>query len=176
MIFVWWESRTTKEALVPLHIFKDRNFSVSNVGISAMGLAATAMGFPLMLYAQLVRGYSALEASLLMAPMALMSLFMAPVVGKLTDKVHPRWLVGTGFAMTSISIFWVSAFLTPTSARVADPGADGLARLRHGRHLGTAGGNGDPQPADEPRGCRCRGLQRHPTGRLGHRLGRASRC
>ncbi len=113
--FVWWESRTTKEALVPLHIFKDRNFSVSNVGISAMGLAATAMGFPLMLYAQLVRGYSALEASLLLAPMAIVSLIMAPVVGKLTDKVHPRLLVSTGFAMTSISIFWVSAFLTPTS-------------------------------------------------------------
>ena len=109
-VFVWWESRTTKEALVPLHIFRDRNFSVSNVGISAMGLAATAMGFPLMLYAQLVRGYSALEASLLMAPMAVVSLIMAPVVGKLTDRVHPRWLVGTGFALTSISIFWVSAF------------------------------------------------------------------
>jgi EmrB/QacA subfamily drug resistance transporter len=115
VMFVWWESRTTKEALVPLHIFRDRNFSVSNVGISAMGLAATAMGFPLMLYAQLVRGYSALEASLLMAPMALVSLVMAPVVGGLTDKVHPRLLVSTGFALTSISIFWVSAFLTPTS-------------------------------------------------------------
>ena len=103
-----------------------------------MGLAATAMGFPLMLYAQLVRGYSALEASLLMAPMAIVSLIMAPVVGKFTDKVHPRLLVGTGFAMTSISIFWVSAFLTPTCRRVADPGADGPARLRHGRHLGAA--------------------------------------
>ena len=111
--FVWWESRTTKEALVPLHIFRDRNFSVSNLGISAMGLAAVAMGFPLILYAQLVRGYTALEASLLFAPMALLSLVMAPVVGGLTDKVHPRLLVTTGFALCSISIFWVSTALTP---------------------------------------------------------------
>ena len=113
--FVWWESRTAKEPLVPLSIFRDRNFSVSNVGISAMGLAATAMGFPLMLYAQLVRGYSALEASLLMAPMAVLSLVMAPVVGGLTDKVHPRLLVSTGFALCSISVFWVSTALTPGS-------------------------------------------------------------
>ena len=113
VVFVWWESRTTKEALVPLHIFRDRNFSVSNLGISAMGLAAVAMGFPLILYAQLVRGYSALEASLLFAPMALLSLVMAPVVGGLTDKVHPRLLVTTGFALCSISIFWVSTALTP---------------------------------------------------------------
>ncbi len=113
VVFVWWESRTTKEALVPLHIFRDRNFSVSSLGISAMGLAAVAMGFPLILYAQLVRGYSALEASLLFAPMALLSLVMAPVVGGLTDKVHPRLLVTTGFGLCSISIFWVSSALTP---------------------------------------------------------------
>ena len=114
-VFVWWESRTTKEPLVPLRIFGDRNFSVSNVGISAMGLAATAMGFPLMLYAQLVRGYSALEASLLMAPMAFLSLVMAPVVGRFTDKVHPRVLVCGGFVLTSAAVFWVAAFLTPGS-------------------------------------------------------------
>ena len=57
-LFVLWQARTTKEPLVPLQLFRDRNFSVSNVGISAMGFAATAMGFPLMLYAQLVRGLS----------------------------------------------------------------------------------------------------------------------
>ena len=78
-----------------------------------MGIGATAMGFPLMLYAQLVRGYSALEASLLMAPMAVVSLVMAPVVGRFTDKVHPRLLVGVGFAMTSIAAVWVSVGMTP---------------------------------------------------------------
>ncbi len=113
VLFVWWQSRNTREPLVPLSMFADRNFSISNVGITCMGLAATAMGFPLMLYAQLVRGYSALEASLLMAPMALVSLAMAPVVGGFTDKVHPRVLVVSGFALTSIAVFWVAAVLTP---------------------------------------------------------------
>jgi EmrB/QacA subfamily drug resistance transporter len=111
--FVVWEGRNRKEPLVPLSIFGDRNFSVANIGITTMGFAATAMGFPLMLWAQLVRGDSALQASLLMVPMAVVSFVMAPVVGRLTDVLHPRLLVGTGFAIASAAIFGVSFSLTP---------------------------------------------------------------
>jgi EmrB/QacA subfamily drug resistance transporter len=112
-VFVLWEARNRQEPLVPLSIFADRNFSVSNVGISCMGFAAVAMGFPLMLYAQLVRGLSALEASLLMVPMAVVSLVMAPVVGRFTDKVHPRLLTCGGFGLTSVAVFWVAQGLAP---------------------------------------------------------------
>lgn len=114
-LFVWWEARNTKEPLVPLSIFGDRNFSVANVAITSMGFAATSMGFPLMLYAQLVRGDSAFKASLLMVPMAIISLIMAPIVGRFTDKVHPRALTGLGFALSSIAIFLVAVPMTPTS-------------------------------------------------------------
>ena len=57
-VFVLWQARNTREPLVPLALFGDRNFSLANVAISAMGFAITAMAFPLMLYAQLVRGLS----------------------------------------------------------------------------------------------------------------------
>ena len=43
---------------MPLGLFRDRNFSLANVGITTVGFAFTSMGFPLMLYAQLVRGLS----------------------------------------------------------------------------------------------------------------------
>ncbi|HWJ83023.1 MAG TPA: DHA2 family efflux MFS transporter permease subunit [Nocardioides sp.] len=112
-VFLVWERRNRREPLLPLGLFKDRNFSVSNVGITCMGFAAVSMGFPLMLYAQLVRGYSALEASLLMAPMAVMSFVMAPIVGRFTDKVHPRILTGLGFSVTSLGVFWVALSLDP---------------------------------------------------------------
>src|SRR3546814_6144720 len=55
-IFVFWQSRNRKEPLVPLRLFRDRNFSVSNVAISTMSFAITAIGFPFMLYAKLVLG------------------------------------------------------------------------------------------------------------------------
>jgi MFS family permease len=69
-----------------------------------------------MLYAQLVRGYSPLQSALLFVPMAVMSIILAPIVGKFTDKVHPRTLTGVGFAVTAFSIFLISRTLTPNGA------------------------------------------------------------
>jgi EmrB/QacA subfamily drug resistance transporter len=112
-VFVVWQSKNRAEPLVPLHLFRDRNFSISNFSISTMSFTATAMGFPTMLYAQLVRGDSPLEAALLFVPMAVVSIVMAPIVGRFTDKVHPRALCGLGFAITALAIFLISRTLTP---------------------------------------------------------------
>jgi EmrB/QacA subfamily drug resistance transporter len=114
--FVIWQAVNTSEPLVPLSLFRDRNFSLANVAISSMGLAVTAMGFPIMLYAQLVRGLSPTGAALLLVPMAAMSILLAPWVGKLTDRVHPRLLSSFGFLAVMGSFLWLAAEMTPDSA------------------------------------------------------------
>jgi MFS family permease len=114
-LFVFWQSRNKKEPLVPLSLFRDRNFSLANVGISTMGFAITAMAFPIMLYAQLVRGLTPTQSALLLVPMAIMSIVLAPFVGKLTDRVHPRLITGVGFTCTVISLVWLSEVMTPDS-------------------------------------------------------------
>jgi MFS family permease len=111
-VFLLWQRVNRQEPLVPLSLFGDRNFSISNFAISTMSFTATAMGFPTMLYAQLVRGYSPLESALLFVPMALMSIILAPIVGRFTDRVHPRVLTGAGFAITALAIFLLSRTLT----------------------------------------------------------------
>ncbi len=55
--FVVWQAVNRGEPLVPLGLFRDRNFSLANLGISAVGFAVTAMGFPLMLFTQIVLGF-----------------------------------------------------------------------------------------------------------------------
>ncbi len=112
-LFVYWQHRNTAEPLVPLRIFRDRNYSLANVGIGTISFAFTAMGFPLMLYAQLVRGLSPTESALLLVPMAVMSIALAPGIGKLTDRIHPRTITFTGFAAVAISLVWLSMLLTP---------------------------------------------------------------
>ena len=111
--FIYWQSRNTAEPLVPLRLFRERNFSLANVGISTISFAFTAMAFPMMLYAQLVRGNTPTEAALLLVPMALFSIMLAPVVGRLTDTVHPRTITVVGFATTCLSLVWLSAVMTP---------------------------------------------------------------
>ncbi len=115
VLFVVWQGLNRKEPLVPLRLFRDRNFSLANVGITVISFTFTALGFPLMLYAQLVRGLSPTEAALLMVPMALMSIVLAPFVGKLTDRVHPRYINSVGFATVGISLLWLVQVMTPDS-------------------------------------------------------------
>ncbi|MBB3043831.1 DHA2 family efflux MFS transporter permease subunit [Nocardioides soli] len=113
--FVWWQWRNQREPLVPLTLFHDRNFSLGNAAIAVVGFAITAMAFPLMLYAQGVRGMSPTEAALLLVPMAVLAILLARRVGRLTDRVHPRLLIGFGFAVMAASFGWLSQVMTVDS-------------------------------------------------------------
>jgi EmrB/QacA subfamily drug resistance transporter len=112
-VFLWWQARNRSEPLVSLALFRDRNFSLANVGITTIGFAITAMAFPMMLWAQLVRGYSPTRAALLLVPMAVLSGGLAPWVGKLTDRTHPRLLTGIGLTAFPVSLVWMAAAMDP---------------------------------------------------------------
>jgi len=116
VMFVLWQARNRREPLVPLVLFRDRNFSVSNLAITVMGFVGVSMGYPLMLWAQAVRGFSPTQAALLMVPMAVMSIVLAQPVGSLTDRIHPRIIVGTGFVLSIIGMFTLATQLRPDSS------------------------------------------------------------
>ena len=115
-VFVWWQSHVRTEPLVPLSLFRDRNFSLSNAAITTVGFAIIAMGFPFMLFTQAVLGYSPTKSALLLVPVALFSGALAPVVGRFVDTVHPRYITAGGMLLCSISLFWVSRLMTPSVA------------------------------------------------------------
>ncbi|GCD90533.1 DHA2 family efflux MFS transporter permease subunit [Nocardioides sp. LS1] len=111
--FVWWQARNSAEPLVPLHLFRDRNFSLANIAISVMGFAITAMAIPLMIWAQVVRGMSPTRSALLLVPMAVMTIALAKPIGSLTDRVHPRLITSIGFGLIVGSLVWLSFVMTP---------------------------------------------------------------
>jgi EmrB/QacA subfamily drug resistance transporter len=115
-LFILWQSRIRTEPLVPLGLFRDRNFSLSNIAISAVGFSITGMAFPFMLYAQVVRGLTPTRSALLLVPMAVLSGALAPVAGKLTDRIHPRTITAFGLALCSASLFWLSRVTTVETA------------------------------------------------------------
>lgn len=99
--------------MVPLRLFKDRNFSLANVAIITVGGAVTSMTIPLMLYLQSVLGLSPMGAAVLASPMAVLSGVLAPFVGRLVDRVHPRYIAGPGLFLLSSSMAWVGLALRP---------------------------------------------------------------
>ena len=104
--FIWTQSRTKNEPLVPLSLFRDRNFSVANIGIATVGLTVTSMSLPFMFYVQLARGLTPTQSALLLVPMAVLSGVLAPFAGRLLDKVDPRVILVPGLALMVISLIW----------------------------------------------------------------------
>ncbi|HEY2087616.1 MAG TPA: MFS transporter [Mycobacterium sp.] len=114
--FVYWQSVSTHEPLIPLDIFRDRDFSLANVAAVVIAFAATGMILPLMFYAQAVCGLSPTRSALLTAPMAITSGVLAPFVGRMVDRAHPQSVVGFGFSALAIGLTWLSIVMTPSTA------------------------------------------------------------
>src|SRR6202008_44837 len=113
--FVYWQSISTDEPLIPLDIFRDRDFSLANLAGVVIGFVATAMVLPLMFYTQAVCGLSPTRSALLIAPMAITSGLLAPIVGNMVDRSHPRSVVGFGFSVLAIGLTWLSIVMTPSA-------------------------------------------------------------
>jgi MFS family permease len=111
-LFLAWQTRAP-EPLIPLSLFRDRNFTLANVAITALGLSVTAQAFPITLYAQGVRGLSPTGAALLLAPSAIISTLLAPYVGRLTDRAHPRWIAAFGLSCFAVGLLWLAAVMRP---------------------------------------------------------------
>ncbi|MBW4094123.1 MAG: DHA2 family efflux MFS transporter permease subunit [Acidobacteria bacterium] len=118
VVFVIWQAINKGEPLIPLGVFKDRNFSLANIAISAMGFAITAMSLPLIFYYQVVRGMTPTQSALMLVPMAVISGGLAPVVGKLIDRYNPKYLTTAGFVLLSIALFWTSYLLNSPDTAV----------------------------------------------------------
>jgi len=113
--FLCWQWVNRNEPLIPLGIFRDRDFSMSTLGVATIGFVVTAMILPVMFYAQAVCGLSPTRAALLTAPMAIATGVLAPFVGKIIDRSHPRPVIGFGFSVLAISLTWLSVEMTPAT-------------------------------------------------------------
>jgi EmrB/QacA subfamily drug resistance transporter len=111
--FVYWQSVNRGEPLIPLEIFRDRDFGLCNGGVAIISFAVTAMMLPLTFYAQAVCGLSPTRSALLIAPMAVANGVFAPFVGRIVDKYHPRPVLGFGFAVLATALTWLSFEMSP---------------------------------------------------------------
>lgn len=103
-------SKRGTEALVPLELFGHRNFALGVFAVFTLGFTVYSINLPIMLYLQLGQGLSSQVAGLMLVPMGVISVIMAPVVGRITDRVAPGRISQTGFtalifAMTLFGVF-----------------------------------------------------------------------
>ena len=109
--FLIWEL-TEEHPVVDLSLFKRRNFWA--------GTIATAVGYGLFfgnvvvlpLWLQQYMGYTATQAGMVMAPVGLMAIVFAPLVGKTIGRVDPRRYATFAFAVFALVLWMRSRFNT----------------------------------------------------------------
>jgi EmrB/QacA subfamily drug resistance transporter len=112
--FVVWQALNKGEPLLPLALFRDRNFSLANAAITSVGFTVTCMALPLVFYYQLVRGLTPTQSALMLVPMAVITAGFAPLTGKLVNRVNPRNIAVVGMLLLAVGLYWYSEMLTTT--------------------------------------------------------------
>lgn len=113
-LFITWQAiNKSGEPLLPLSLFRDRNFSLANGAISAVGFAVTSLSVPLVFFFQLVLGLTPTESALMLVPMAIINTVLAQPVGKLVDRVNPRYVAVTGALLMTAALVWYAAIMSP---------------------------------------------------------------
>jgi MFS family permease len=111
-LFIARESRVAAP-LLPLRLFRDRSFSVSNAVGLTFSFGAFGSVFILIQFLQIVQGYSPLETGVLTMPWTVAPMIVAPLAGLVAPRVGTRILIVAGLTSLTIGIAWLAATMSP---------------------------------------------------------------
>lgn len=92
-IYMIYAIMKKEQAILPLYLFKLRNFSAVMVGLFLAGIATNGPMLLLPLFFQNIKGFSVLSTGLILIPQGIGMLIARPLIGKLTDKLGARDVV-----------------------------------------------------------------------------------
>ncbi len=102
--------RRTPAPMLPLGLFKRRNFAVGNLQTFTMYGGLSITFFLLVLYLQEVAGYSALDAGFALMPSTIVMFFLSKRMGRLADRYGPRLFMGLGPLTAAVGLALMTTF------------------------------------------------------------------
>jgi EmrB/QacA subfamily drug resistance transporter len=90
--------------MLDLSLFKIGSFTGSNIVAMLVSLGMFGVFFFVSLYIQNILGWSPTKAGASFLPMTVLIILVAPIAGKMSDRIGSRWLMGGGMTLVSISL------------------------------------------------------------------------
>jgi EmrB/QacA subfamily drug resistance transporter len=90
--------------MLDLSLFRNPTFSGANAAMGLVGVAMFGVFFYNSLFIQNILGYSAIQTGATFLPMTVLIMLVAPMAGRFTDRVGPRWLMGAGLTLLTVSL------------------------------------------------------------------------
>jgi EmrB/QacA subfamily drug resistance transporter len=112
--FAFHALRTT-DPLIDLRLFKNRTFAAASATLVLFAIAVFGSFLLLPLYFQTVRGESAMQAGLLLAPQGFGAMLVMPIAGQLTDRTGVGRIVLVGLTVTLAALLGLTQIGADTS-------------------------------------------------------------
>ena len=117
-VYFVWHCWRDKDTIVDLKVLKDRNFLLGCILIFMFGIGIYSTVTVLPLFYQELLGYTAFTAGLVVAPRGIGAIMGMPIIGYLSNKIDPRWLLTFGFitfGLTTLYFGNVTLEISPTT-------------------------------------------------------------
>jgi EmrB/QacA subfamily drug resistance transporter len=94
----------SERPMLDLHLFRIPAFTGAQITAFALHASMFAMFLYIVIYVQSILGYSPLEAGVRFLPISVLSFVVAPVAGKLAERLPIRGFLGVGLGLVGIGL------------------------------------------------------------------------
>ncbi|HUE43111.1 MAG TPA: DHA2 family efflux MFS transporter permease subunit [Candidatus Sulfotelmatobacter sp.] len=126
-----WEWRHT-DPVVEIRLLADRNFALANIFYFLFGFSLYGSTVLIPQILQRLYGYTATDAGLVLGPGAFVIVMLAPVVVRILPKLGVKRLVGFGYLVFALAMWYFASFTLATDYR-----HEAFARVLQGLGIAT---------------------------------------
>jgi EmrB/QacA subfamily drug resistance transporter len=105
LLFVWWQTRAP-HPMLPLGLFRVRNFSVGNLSTGFIYAALSVSGFITVIFLQQVAGFSPTGAALAFLPVSVANVALSTWFATLSARFGPRIFMTLGPLLAGLGHLW----------------------------------------------------------------------
>ena len=116
-IFIMWESKI-EYPVFEISLFRENRLFVFSCLAALINYSATfGVTFLLSLYLQYIKGLSPQQAGFILVSQPVIMATIAPIAGRLSDKIEPRIISSTGMALTALGLLLLTGIGSHTSLK-----------------------------------------------------------
>ncbi|HEX9820352.1 MAG TPA: DHA2 family efflux MFS transporter permease subunit [Methylomirabilota bacterium] len=104
-----------EEPVVDLRVLRHPTFAVATAAMFVISIAFYGIMVLTPLFTQILMGYTAMLAGLVLAPGGLSTLITMPVAGALLTRLDPRWIIVTGCAVNAYAMYLMATLTLEAS-------------------------------------------------------------
>jgi DHA2 family multidrug resistance protein len=105
----------TDEPVVDLRVLRHPTFAVATAAMFVISIAFYGIMVLSPLFTQILMGYTAMLAGLVLAPGGAATLVTMPIAGALMNRTDPRWMIATGCALNAYAMYLMATLTLEAS-------------------------------------------------------------